>query len=120
MIITFRFVRIIAHACAFAFAMFACGCSDDASKPASTSETSAPALEKPKAPLLTKPVIADWCKEHGVPESICTRCNDSLIAGFKAKGDWCTAHALPESQCIACHPELEAKFKAMAPPTEGR
>lgn len=69
----------------------------------------------PTAPLVQKKQAADWCKEHGVPESICTRCNDSLIAGFKAKGDWCASHGLPESQCFSCDPSLEAKFKASAP-----
>ena len=58
---------------------------------------------------------ADWCAEHGVPESQCTRCNSALIAAFKAEGDWCAGHDLPESQCIRCNPELKAKFRAMAP-----
>lgn len=71
--------------------------------------------EVQQAPLLTKTDVADWCKEHSVPESICTRCNESLIAGFQAKGDWCKEHGLPESQCVTCHPELMAKFDAMAP-----
>ena len=30
-----------------------------------------------------------WCDEHGVPEGVCTQCNASLVADFKAKGDWC-------------------------------
>lgn len=62
---------------------------------------------------------ADWCAEHGVPESICTRCNAKLIAEFKKKGDWCKEHGLPESQCIECHPELKEKFAAMAPKKKG-
>ena len=68
-----------------------------------------------QAPLVPKKEVADWCGEHGVPESICTRCNAPLIADFKKKGDWCGKHELPESQCLKCHPELDAKFKAMAP-----
>lgn len=48
----------------------------------------------------------DWCGEHAVPESQCTRCNPELIAAFKATGDWCAEHGLPESQCLACNPEL--------------
>lgn len=91
------------------------GCGGSSDKPAPS--TSKPAA--PKAPLIQKAAVADWCKEHGVPESICTRCNASLIADFKAKNDWCAEHSLPESQCIACHPDLEAKFKAMAPKTRG-
>jgi hypothetical protein len=49
----------------------------------------------------------DWCGEHQVPESMCTRCNASLIAAFKATGDWCEEHGLPESQCLICNPELK-------------
>ncbi len=56
-----------------------------------------------------------WCGEHGVPEAVCTRCDESLIASFKAKKDWCAEHGLPESQCIPCNPEVEAKWQALAP-----
>ncbi len=49
----------------------------------------------------------DWCEEHQVPESMCTRCNPSLIAAFKATGDWCEEHGLPESQCKLCNPDLK-------------
>ena len=49
----------------------------------------------------------DWCGEHQVPESMCTRCNPALIAAFKATGDWCEEHALPESQCTICNPDLK-------------
>lgn len=49
----------------------------------------------------------DWCGEHQVPESLCTRCNASLIAAFKATDDWCEEHGLPESQCLTCNPELK-------------
>ncbi|NUO52828.1 MAG: efflux RND transporter periplasmic adaptor subunit [Polyangiaceae bacterium] len=45
------------------------------------------------------------CKEHGVLESVCTKCNPALIAVFKAKGDWCEQHGFPESFCPICHPE---------------
>jgi len=48
----------------------------------------------------------DWCGEHGVPESACTRCDPALIPAFKATNDWCAEHGLPESQCKACSPEL--------------
>ena len=57
----------------------------------------------------------DWCGEHQVPESMCTRCNPELEAAFKATGDWCPEHALPESQCLACNPNL----KIERPPKEG-
>jgi hypothetical protein len=49
----------------------------------------------------------DWCGEHQVPESLCTRCNPSLAAAFKATGDWCEEHGLPESQCLICNPNLK-------------
>ncbi|GMU25024.1 MAG: hypothetical protein AMXMBFR13_50950 [Phycisphaerae bacterium] len=68
-------------------------------------------------PLVPTVKLADWCPEHGVPESVCTRCNSALIAEFKKKGDWCKEHNLPESQCLICHPELKEKFEAMRPKT---
>ncbi len=49
----------------------------------------------------------DWCVGHQVPESLCTRCNSSLIPAFKATGDWCEEHGLPESQCLICNPDLK-------------
>ncbi len=49
----------------------------------------------------------DWCGEHQVPESQCTRCNPDLVPAFKATGDWCEEHGLPESQCLKCNPELK-------------
>ena len=49
----------------------------------------------------------DWCGEHQVPESQCTRCNPALIPAFKATKDWCAEHSLPESQCLKCNPELK-------------
>ncbi len=57
----------------------------------------------------------DWCVEHGVPESQCTRCNPSLVPAFQATGDWCPEHGLPESQCLLCDPDL----KIERPPKEG-
>lgn len=75
----------------------------------------APATQKVQAPLIQPTQMVDWCKEHTVPESVCTRCNSALIAEFQKKGDWCKTHELPESQCTTCHPELKAKFEAMAP-----
>ena len=57
----------------------------------------------------------DWCGEHAVPESQCTRCNADLIPAFKATGDWCDEHGLPESQCLTCNPDLTIE----RPPKEG-
>jgi hypothetical protein len=48
----------------------------------------------------------DWCEEHQVPESQCTRCNPELIPAFQATNDWCAEHGVPESQCRLCHPDL--------------
>ncbi|MHC4092403.1 MAG: efflux RND transporter periplasmic adaptor subunit, partial [Planctomycetota bacterium] len=56
-----------------------------------------------------------WCGGHGVPESVCTRCNASLIPEFKEAGDWCTEHGLPESQCKLCNPGVAAKWAALDP-----
>jgi hypothetical protein len=49
----------------------------------------------------------DWCDEHQVPETMCTRCNPKLVAAFKATNDWCEEHQLPESQCKLCNPSLK-------------
>jgi hypothetical protein len=78
-------------------------------------KTPAPAAEKPKTPLIPKAEVADWCKEHGVPESVCTRCNEKLTDGFKKKGDWCEKHTVPKSQCFDCDPGLKAKFESLRP-----
>lgn len=56
----------------------------------------------------------DWCGEHHVPESQCTRCDKSLIPVFKATGDWCDKHGLPKSQDLKCDPDL----KIVRPPKE--
>jgi len=49
----------------------------------------------------------DWCEEHNVPESQCTRCNPKLVPAFKATGDWCEEHQLPKSQDTKCNPSLK-------------
>jgi hypothetical protein len=54
----------------------------------------------------------DWCGEHQVPESMCTRCNATLIPAFKATGDWCVEHNLPKSQCLVCDPTLKIERPA--------
>lgn len=60
----------------------------------------------------------DWCDEHGVPESQCTRCNAELTAAFKATGDWCEEHGLPESQCLKCNPEARIVRPPPSAPAE--
>lgn len=76
----------------------------------------APAAEKKEsaakghAPTGVKPGShEDWCSEHEVPESQCTRCNPDLVPAFKATNDWCPEHGLPESQCKICNPEIVIK-----------
>ncbi|TWT89797.1 hypothetical protein Mal64_01760 [Pseudobythopirellula maris] len=53
-----------------------------------------------------------WCVEHAIPEEVCTRCDLSLIAGYKADGDWCEEHNRPESLCFLCTPALAEPFAA--------
>jgi|GEM_PF-972584 hypothetical protein len=73
-----------------------------AKKVAKATPTHAPADFKPGS-------YEDWCGGHQVPESLCTRCNASLIPAFKKTGDWCAKHNMPESQCLACNPGLKIK-----------
>lgn len=67
------------------------------------------------APGVTPGSYADWCGEHGVPESACTRCDPALAAAFKATHDWCEEHGLPESQCLRCNPGLKIERPARPP-----
>jgi len=69
----------------------------------------------PESSAIKSVLDEGWCKGHGVPESVCTRCNDMLVARFKEAGDWCDEHGLPESQCKQCHPEVAAKWAALNP-----
>jgi len=78
------------------------------SKEPSTEATAVRADPSQHAAAAVKPGShEDWCGEHEVPESMCTRCNPSLIAAFKATNDWCAEHSLPESQCLKCNPDLK-------------
>lgn len=49
----------------------------------------------------------DWCDEHGVPETQCTRCDQSLVPAFQAANDWDAEHGLPMSQCLIHDPSLK-------------
>ncbi len=60
-----------------------------------------------------------WCAGHGVPESVCTRCNSSLVAKFKEGQDWCAGHGLPESQCTNCNPAARELWAALNPANAG-
>jgi len=50
---------------------------------------------------------ADWCDEHQVPETQCTRCDPSLIPAFQAASDWDAEHGVPLSQCTIHDPNLK-------------
>lgn len=118
-----RFLKTLATASLSAvFALgglTAAGCdSSDSSTGTSQPKADTPAPKVAEQPQpATKPLIpvaqlTDWCPEHGMPESICVQCNDSLAASFKAKGDWDDEHGLPKSQCFKCDPSLKEKFAA--------
>ncbi len=57
----------------------------------------------------SEPREAGICKEHGVLEALCTKCNPKLAPVFQARGDWCAEHGFPESICPICHPERGGK-----------
>ena len=109
--------------CASVAAMALClaACGRDQSKPAESADTRAPAPGATGAEHAQAGVVPgsyeDWCGEHAVPESMCTRCNPALAAAFKATGDWCEEHGLPESQCLKCNPNLVI---ARPPKPEGK
>ncbi len=64
------------------------------------------------APPAAPAAAAPLCREHGVLEAVCTKCNPALIPVFRAKGDWCEAHEFPESLCPICHPERGGRPQA--------
>jgi hypothetical protein len=97
-----------------AMLVFAAGCSKEeagTASPGSPAGTGAAATagkqEEGRAEAGVVPgSYQDWCVEHGVPETACTRCDPSLIPAFKAVGDWDDEHGLPKSQCLKCDPKL--------------
>jgi hypothetical protein len=110
-------MRAILMTTTFAILVFAAAGCDDKGEPtaAPTATVSAHASSADSghahsghAPAGAEPGShEDWCGGHSVPESMCTRCNSSLVPAFKATGDWCEKHGLPESQCLECHPDLK-------------
>jgi hypothetical protein len=54
-----------------------------------------------------------WCKEHGIPEHLCSICDDKVADECKSNGDWCKQHNRARSQCFKCEPGLKEKFAAM-------
>ena len=92
------------------------GCGKE-TKQTGQSEGDAPASAVHAASNVVPGSHEDWCEEHQVPETACTRCDPALIPAFKATNDWCEEHGLPESQCLACNPDL----KIVRPPkSEGK
>ena len=61
----------------------------------------------PEQIIATDQTRVDWCQEHRVPESVCTKCNPGLRESFKTINDWCRGCDLPESHCYVCNPEIE-------------
>ena len=100
---------IITFTALASFALSGCERKNDALKtPQQVAATPAAKINPTHAPPGAQPGShEDWCGGHQVPESLCTRCNPTLIAAFKATGDWCEEHGLPESQCLICNPELQ-------------
>lgn len=86
----------------------ACSSSNETRASAEPATSTKAAISAAHAATTAKPGShEDWCEEHQVPESQCTRCNPKLIPAFKATKDWCDEHALPESQCTKCNPDLK-------------
>lgn len=105
-------MRTVLVTTTFLILVFATASCDNKSGPATviapTSSAHAGHAHSGHAPAGAKPGShEDWCSGHAVPESMCTRCNASLIPAFKATGDWCEEHGLPESQCLKCNPDLK-------------
>jgi hypothetical protein len=83
------------------------GCSNPSGDPGKSAPTAAATAAAHAAKDVKPGSYEDWCGEHGVPESQCTRCNPELIPAFKATKDWCEEHGLPESQCTKCNPGIK-------------
>jgi hypothetical protein len=106
------FIRQSLAVCVFSIALLALGaCTQETKAPGGTPATT----QSHGDPNAVPGSHEDWCGEHAVPESKCTRCTPALAAAFKATGDWCAEHGLPESQCLKCNPEL----KIVRPPKAG-
>ena len=85
---------------ALTLSLGACSKSEAPADPQQTATEAAAVV--PTRPAQADP--ADWCGGHGLPESMCTKCNPELTEKFKAAGDWCAEHELPESVCPKCNP----------------
>lgn len=97
----FSFVLLV-----LGIASFGCSRQSDSAAVAGKSTTQGADTAAHAASDVVPGSYEDWCLEHAVPESVCTRCDPTLAAAFKATNDWCAEHGLPESQCLRCNPEL--------------
>jgi len=97
------YARLALGICATVGCIVMMGCDNGGESPAATAITESMHAAEGVVPGSHE----DWCGEHGVAESLCTRCNASLIPAFKATGDWCEEHGLPDSQCLKCNPDLK-------------
>ncbi|WP_437979191.1 hypothetical protein WMF11_25090 [Sorangium sp. So ce295] len=101
-------VRQLVLSIVAALALGTGACSKEPGASAKPEQQSAASEAKGHAPKEVKPGShEDWCDEHQVPESQCTRCSPELVPAFKATGDWCAEHGVPESQCLKCNPNLK-------------
>jgi hypothetical protein len=94
-----------------AAALIAAGCGGKGTSSqtgeAATTEAASPTSGEGHAAGIVPGSYQDWCEEHQVQETQCTRCDASLIAAFQAAGDWDAEHGLPKSQCTTCDPNLK-------------
>lgn len=103
--------RVLICAALITVAAEAIGCKKDPAPAAESKPAPAASAAKPASSVVPGS-HEDWCDEHQVPESQCTKCNPDLIPAFKAAGDWCNEHGVPESQCTKCDPNR----KSVRPP----
>jgi len=98
---------IILLACALLLGGCGGGSTSSQTGGSETTGTSSPATSEGHAANIVPGSYEDWCEDHQVPETQCTRCDPSLSAAFQAAGDWDAEHGLPMSQCLKCNPDLK-------------
>ena len=105
--------RMMAWTAMLSLLLVAAGCGarntaqTEQTQAAATPEAAPPQGEGHAAANVVPGSYEDWCEEHGVPESQCTRCDPSLIPAFQVANDWCPDHGLPMSQCTIHNPNLK-------------
>lgn len=106
-------MRSLAFLMLVAMAQLAAGCgskntqSSTSEAPATTETATPPRGEGHAAATVVPGSYEDWCDEHQVAETQCTRCDASLVPAFQAANDWCAEHGLPMSQCTIHNPNLK-------------